>query len=404
MNSKSTLGAALLSVLTAAGAQADERVAEMERWLENRYAPGALVDVAVTASGRLFDCVDRDRQPGLRRPDGTFAPIAAPPRAARGARTAPPPAGERLAETEAVPCPAGSVPMVHVDLERLRRFGSLSAFFAKNPRNLAGPLKQVDGQGFAGSTALHQYAGVKQTVANWGGDAVFNLWNPFTARSNEFSLSQIGVTRGSGSDQQTLEAGWQEFEDLYGDWEPHLFIYSTRDGYNTTGCYNGSCGDFVQVAAAPVPGAGFTVFSTPGGPQYGIQLRWQRDDANDNWWLVYGTTWVGYYPGTLFDSAGVRNQASQVQYFGEIINDAPSGDHTATDMGSGGNPSSGSQQVAYTRTMRTISTSNVWQPASSAFEFRTDADCYDVELLSSAGAFGNYYYFGGEGYDSSVCE
>ena len=245
---------------------------------------------------------------------------------------------------------------------------------------------------------------MSQTVANWGGDAIFNLWNPFTARADEFSLSQIGVTRGTGSNQQTLEAGWQEMENLYGDWEPHLFIYSTRDGYNATGCYNATCGDFVQVAAAPVPAVGFTVFSTPGGPQYIIQLRWQRDDANDNWWLVYGTTWVGYYPGTLFDSAGVRNEASQVQYFGEIINDAPSGAHTATDMGSGGNPTSGSQQVAYTRTMRTISTSNVWQPASTAVEFRTDADCYDVELLSSAGAFANYYYFGGEGYDSSVCE
>lgn len=400
----SFVGAALLCALSSAGAHADDPIAEMERWLGSRYAPGALVDVAVTPSGRLFDCVDRDRQPGLRRPDGSFAPIAAPPPAPRDVSRATSAAAEQLAVTEAVPCPVGSVPTMHLDLETLTRFGSLRAFFARGPQGLASPLKEGDTQGFAGSTALHQYAGVKQTAANWGGDAVFNLWDPYTARADEFSLSQIGVTRGTGSDQQTLEAGWQEYRNLYGDWEPHLFIYSTRDGYGATGCYNNSCGDFVQVAAAPVPGVGFTTFSTQNGPQFAIQLRWQRDDANDNWWLVYGTTWVGYYPGTLFDAAGVRDQASQVQYFGEIINDDPSGAHTATDMGSGGNPTRGSQQVAYTRTMRTISTANVWQPASTAFEFRTDSDCYDVELLSSAGVFANYYYFGGEGYDSSVCE
>lgn len=402
MNRFSVLTCVALCVGATGMVRADDPVVEMKSWLENRYAPGALVEVVSGSMGHLFDCVDRDRQPALQRADGTFAPVARPPRSPFDDGASKLSANEVVADVETASCPVGSVPMMHVDLDTLQRFGSLRAFFAKYPDSQGTDTAMApSGRSLrTGSTASHQYAGVEEFVSNWGGDAFFNLWNPYTDRASEFSLSQIGVTRGSGSDQQTLEAGWQELQNLYGDWEPHLFIYSTQDGYGSTGCYNGTCGDFVQVAARPVPGVGFTVYSTNWGRQYGIQLRWQRDDANDNWWLVYGTTWVGYYPGTLFDSAGVKNEASAVKYFGEIIDDDPV-DHTGTDMGSGGNPSSGTQQVAFTRTLRTISTSNVWQAASSASEFRTDSFCYDVDLSFSAGVWRNYYYFGGEGYGTN---
>jgi hypothetical protein len=70
-------------------------------------------------------------------------------------------------------------------------------------------------------------------------------------------------------------------------------------------------------------------------------------------------------------------------------------------MGSGGYPAGGFAQTAYTRTLRTISTSNVWQPANTATEFRTDAFCYDVALWSSAGTWADYFYFGGEGYGTN---
>jgi hypothetical protein len=251
-----------------------------------------------------------------------------------------------------------------------------------------------------GSTATHQYAKVDQYAANWGGDAVMNLWNPYTELDSEFSLSQLWVVRGSGSDKQTLESGWQDYPNLYGSHSPKLFVYSTQDGYGSTGCYNGTCGDFVQYSASITPTIGWTNHSSNGGTQYIIQLRWQRDDTNNNWWLMYGTQWVGYYPGSLFDSAGVRNEAERVSYGGEIIDNDPSG-HTYTDMGSGGYPAAGWAQTAYTRTLRTISTSNVWQAAGTASEYRTDSYCYDVDLSYSAGTWANYFYFGGEGYGSN---
>ncbi len=391
---------ALSGAITARAQDTDARntdsLFELQDWLANRYPPGALVEVVTSSLGNVFDCVRRAHQPALRRPDGSFKPIAAPPAAPSNATQPKLSAGEAVAQVETIVCPAGSVPMAHVDLETLLRFGSLSAFFAKHPGGGAQATRT------AGSTALHQYAQVSQSGANWGGDAVFNLWNPYVERSDEFSLSQIGVTRGSGSSQQTLESGWQDYQDLYGSTLPKLFVYSTQDGYVSTGCYNGTCGDFVQYSASIVPTIGWTNHSAYGGTQYIIQLRWQRDDTNDNWWLMYGTQWVGYYPGSLFDSAGVKNEASSVLYFGEIINDAPVG-HTRTDMGSGGYPAGGWQQTAYTRTLRTISTGNVWQAAGTASESRTDADCYDVDLSFSAGTWANYFYFGGEGY-GTACE
>ena len=400
------LGAALF-VAAPGGAQprggASDSPAELQAWLANRYAPGSLITTVTGELGTPFDCVVRAMQPALRRPDGTFRPIASPPGQPDGGTLPKLSAGEAVAQHESVACPQGTVPMAHVDLETLLRFGSLQAFFAKHPgaQGEAGlDAGEADASRRVGSTATHQYAKVDQYVANWGGDAVFNLWNPYVERDSEFSLSQLWVVRGSGSDKQTLEAGWQDYYDLYSSHQPKLFVYSTQDGYGSTGCYNGTCGDFVQYSGTIAPTIGWTVHSSDGGTQYVIQLRWQRDDSNDNWWLMYGTTWVGYYPGSLYDSAGVRNEAARVSYGGEIIDD-DSVDHTRTDMGSGGFPAAGWQHTAYTRTLRTISTSNTWQAASSASEYRTDSYCYDVDLSSSAGTWANYFYFGGEGYGTN---
>lgn len=377
------------AVATAPAATADP-TATMQQWLDHRYAPGALATTVTGNLGTVFDCIKRNQQPALRRPDGSFAPVAKPPVLPAGSNQPQLAPGEANAGLESADCPAGTVPTVHVDLATLQRFGSLDAFFGR--ATATGPSRAPR----IGSTDLHQYGKATQSGSNWGGDAFLNLWDPYTQTSDEFSLSQIAAGRGSGIDQQTVEAGWQELEMLYSDWEPHLFIYSTQDGYTTTGCYNNTCGDFVQVAANPVPGAGFTVTSTTGGTQYGLQLRWQRDDTNNNWWLMKGTTWVGYYPGTLYDAAGIRDEASRFTYQGEIINDNAGG-HTYTDMGNGAYPGGGFGTTAYIRTLRTISTANAWQAAATATPFATDSYCYDVSLAYSAGVFANHIYFGGEG-------
>jgi Neprosin len=375
------------------GAQAQARMSE---WLASRYASGALVSTVTGSKGTVFDCVRRSRQPGLVRADGTFDTIATPPAAATSDTALRRSTGESIATTETIGCPTGTVPMAHVELADLERMGSLEAFFAKYPTS-------GDPEARTGSTNAHQYAKVDKYVDNWGGDGVFNIWNPFVASSSEFSLTQVWVVRGTGSDKQTVEAGIQDYEQLYGDTEPHLFIYSTQDGYTATGCYNGTCGDWVQYSATIAPTAAFANHSAVGGTQYIAQLRWQRDDSNDTWWLMYGSTWVGYYKGTLFDSAGLRDLASRISFGGEIIDDDPTA-HTRTDMGSGYFPGGGFRYTAYVRSLRYITTGNVWAAASSPSEFVTDDLCYDAAAYYAAGSWANYFYYGGEGYVPGDCE
>src|SRR4029450_3321521 len=112
-------------------AAAADPIAAMEHYLENRYADDALVDVVAGTLGTLFDCVDRAPHPGLPRAEGPFAPLAEPPISPGGDRTPRLAPGEARAEIETVTCPAGSVPIRHVDLDTLKRFGTLERFFSK---------------------------------------------------------------------------------------------------------------------------------------------------------------------------------------------------------------------------------------------------------------------------------
>ena len=130
---------------------------------------------------------------------------------------------------------------------------------------------------------------------------------------------------------------------LFNDNASHFFIYSTRDNYVSSGCYNNSCGDFVQVSSWIYPTQSIGA-SVSGGAQVKDYMFWEKVltitgrlvDRGDYFEVVGGTTeWVGCYPRTLFDTAGVANYASQVDYGGEIIDQHTGGSHTSTDMGSG---------------------------------------------------------------------
>jgi hypothetical protein len=220
-------------------------------------------------------------------------------------------------------------------------------------------------------------------------------------KADEFSLSQIWVTRGSGADLETVETGWQVYRDLYGDWRAHLFIYFTPDNYGSGGCYNLSCSGFVQVNNTVYIGGGFTQYSSQGGPQYTIKLLWYKDGTEGHWWLRYGDTWVGYYPRTLFDGNGLRNDANYIDFGGEIVNTRTDNRHTRTDMGSGHWPYEGYGYTAFQRGLRYVDTSNFYQRATGLTRSVTNNMCYDLSLYSSSGSWEEYFYFGGSGYNTS---
>src|SRR4029078_8932627 len=131
----------------------------------------------------------------------------------------------------------------------------------------------------------------------------------------------------------------------YGTQNPVLFIYYTADGYQNTGCYNLSCGAFVQTNNTLHIGAGWSTYSTSGGSQYSVQLAYVL--YNGNWWLRYGSTWVGYYPGKLWGNANLPHHAQEIDYGAETV--GTSNNTSWPQMGSGRFASQGWQFAAYQR-------------------------------------------------------
>jgi hypothetical protein len=372
-------------------------LARMKEYVDKRIDKKYIVKTLKLPSGDLVDCVDVYKQPammrkGMEKHEIQFRPASIPGELKETDK-------DRNQDTfykaqeyggESEICPEKTVPITHITLETLKRFKTLNDFLKKTPPR-------------DGPTSLHQYAKADKYVDNWGGESVFNVWKPYTERSDEFTLSQMWVVRGSGDNKETVEGGWQKYKDLYGDWNSRLFIYFTPDNYGSGGCYNLSCGAFVQVNNSVHIGGKFGNYSSHDGAQYVFKMLWYKDGENGHWWLKYGDTWVGYYPRSLFDGNGLRDHAARTSFGGEIINRDENSQHTRTDMGSGYMPSYGFGWAAYQRSIRYVDTSNFYRQASGMSTYVSDSYCYDIDLKNSSGSWEQYFYFGGWGYNS-LCE
>ena len=383
----------------------DKERARMERYIAEYVRREDVMSTIKISEQELIDCIALEKQPAMQRPELRgqtvhMEPPSSPndePEEASSILLGDPVLVDKLSNpqmeygTRVKPCPERTVPLRRLTMDILDNFETLEDFFrARPPHILTGP------------TSLHQYANSFISVDNWGAQSTLNVWSPYTEQGSEFSLSQIAVTRGSGSNRETVETGWQKYRDLYGDYRPRLFIYFTPDNYGSGGCYNLTCSAFVQVNNNVYIGGGFTNISEHPHPSaaWEFTIRWQRHGETGDWWLKYGGTWVGYYPSNLFDNNGLKPRGSQAHFYGEIIDRQPGGRHTKTDMGSGHFPSDGFGYAAYQRRIRTITTSNVWNIRPMLSTSRTDANCYDIDMSSSLGSWERYFYFGGPGYNN----
>lgn len=383
--------------------------------------------------GRTVDCVDMLTQPGARRLGLTRGPWSGQtPRALPGEHTVgdagdlqtrdpgiflwpargPGAAAEHDGAGRDKSCPEGTIPKLRLGLEQLTAFETLEHFRHKRGEPgrsgqagvPAGPLGQQ-----ASGGAPHEYADAYQSLTNYGAESFLNVWKAYTEKTSEFSLSQIWVT--GGSPVETVEAGWQVYRSrhLINPKFPYFFIYSTQDGYNQTGCYDLECDDFVQTNKDVVVGGRWTNLSQVDGAQYSTAVKARLDDGSDGaacgWWIAVDGVWAGYYPCSLYDSAGIRHSASFIDFGGEIVNTSPSGRHTKTDMGSGYKPSAGFGRAAYQRTIRyiTMVDGQATFATPSLTGRRTDAGCYDIDTHYADGDWKTYFYFGGEGYATGTC-
>lgn len=390
-----------------------EKTAMYTQYIDDLYTADSVVSTFSTSYGDTIDCVEIEAQPSLRhtgiaRTAIPMQPTTLPTDAndsVQASSVSQVESNQSLMQMEGNSCVAGSIPILRLTVDRLRNFKDLGAFRRKyaDDRVYTGNVSvSAIEPPRVGSSASHQYAVARRDIANLGAESFLNLWAPYTEKSSEFSLSQIWVTRGTGADLETVEAGWQKYRDLYGDWNPRLFIYFTPDNYGSRGCYNLTCSGFVQVNNSVVIGGRFSNYSVANGTQYDAGIGWYKDGTTGHWWLRYnGNIWVGYYPRSLFDSRGLSNSAAQITFGGEIVDGRTGGRHTQTDMGSGYWPYQGFRWAAYQRRVQYFDTSRVTRSATGLYSIITDRWCYDISLRSSSDTNWNqYFYFGGSGYNT----
>ena len=389
--------------------------------------------------GVLVDCVPTDKQPAAahlsaaRRPLAalTGAPartalrsLATPAPGAPGGRagTARPAAAPHLAKTPAAMsllvhdthrgadahgrdrrCPANTVPMRRTTMEDVSQFRSLADYNHK-PRP---PAPSVNAFGEANP---HEHAALFQNAKSQGVHGFLSVFAPNVeplshAESywGEFSLVQTWVLGYQGErgyeSLQSVEAGLQVWPARYHDALPHLFVFSTQDGYAQTGCYE-PCGKFVQTNPDIVIGAPLShVHSAVDGPQYDVEFAWYRNA--EGWWLMVNGATVGYYPASLFAADGLLSGANRFGFGGEVVNDlrAHPGRHTRTQMGSGHLPEEGYGRAAFVRDVFYYDTPSTAVTAALTPSRDAKATCYAaVDMESAPEPWGAYFFFGGPGY------
>ena len=210
------------------------------------------------------------------------------------------------------------------------------------------------------------------------------------------------MTRGGGSGLQTLEVGHQVYRDLYGDWQPHLFIYYTTNGYTSSGDnlggYNQDVAGWVQYSNQIYPEAVSSPVSVVDGTQYEMQLKVQLWEGN--WWVRVNGVWIGYYPTSLYNSGGLQSEASRVDWGGEVVDSSHEG-RTQTDMGSGFWPEDGWGKCAYMNGLHYQSATDGTMTRFAGTALEPEPLCYGIIAnFGDTGGWGPHFWWGGSGRNS----
>jgi hypothetical protein len=376
--------------------EAVARLDEIRQYLSDRYGRRDVVATTTTTSGQRLDWVPVESQvdgPVALPPD--TAPEAGSPDPDRVATSIP----FELASDGVETGPPGTVPLARKRIDDIRATVDLQDWLAKGPRrNRQAPPDAVPFP--VADDPVHKYAHAYQFVPCFGTEGVINTWRPYVQWSNEFSLGQLWLVRGGGDGLQTVEVGAQTIKDLYGDWEPHLFIFFTTNNYthmgDNLGGYNADVDGFVQVSSTVYPTMSLAQ-SVAGGNQYELALKVQLSAGN--WWVRVGDQWMGYYPATLYSPAGLRDQADKVDWGGEIVDDvAHHPEVTSTWMGSGNFASAGWQWAAYMRNLNHQSDQAGSMAPMQGFTSVTHPASYTIAAdFSGASTWGSNFFWGGPG-------
>jgi hypothetical protein len=384
---------------------------ELVEYFTRRRARLQIVATTSTPRGQQLDWVPIESQ----YPDGVVPSPPGPTDYEEASDSGDGPDGRERAESPAFAeleadgverGPSGTVPILRKKLDSLGYTLPLRQYLAKysGARVLddQGVTRLVPGPGARGS---HRYGYSGRRGVCFGGEGTFSVFDPFTASSTEFSLIQIGLSNSDLGFKQTVEAGWQAYQDIAGDWVPHLFVYYTTNGYSKDddyqGGYNTDVEGWKQHDDRIFPGTTFTPYSSIGGPQRAISIKYQL--FRDNWWLNCQGRWVGHYPARLFMGnqsvfSTLGDHADHIAFYAEV--GAPGATASATDMGSGRFAQEGFGRSAYMHNLRLQSGRNgemvVYDGSNELFA--SDVSLYTVDAhFNSGSSWGSYLFVGGPG-------
>jgi hypothetical protein len=285
--------------------------------------------------------------------------------------------------------------MRRVTLEEVTRYSTLHDFLEKTPDS-AGEAAAPPAND---PTFNHRYAIMQQTVDNIGGTSTLNIWSPDVnqAYGEVMSLSQEWYVGGSGASTQTAEVGWQVQPGTWGTQDAVLFIYWTAKDYDQTnypgalggGCYNLTCAGFYQVSNQGFFGASLTS-SIAGEAQYEFSAEYYL--YNGNWWLAINGTWIGFFPGSIYQGGQMTSNAQLIQFGTETY--ATSG--VWPPAGSGEFSNQGWSYAAYQRDLSYFSTSGEFI-SDDLTPYQPALACYSTSVPQTDDSGSVFFYVGGPG-------
>ncbi len=384
----------------------EARFEEMRSHILSLYN-GVQIRHSFVMNSSHFDCVPLNQQPGVKALANKQIAAAPPQSLLAKQNVADDGNADHLAPTSqfagkqsdeygnAVSCEGGTIPMLRVTLDDMTRFATLHDYFQKGP-SVAGRPSFVNPKQAAPQdpTEGHKYSVMYQYVDNLGGNSNLNIWSPYvnTNWGEIFSLSQEWYVADNSGVTQTAEVGWQNFPQMYGNEESRLFVYWTADGYNQTGCYNLTCGAFIQTSNKAALGGGLGNYSTNGGTQYEFSAMFYLYQGN--WWLAIQGNWIGYLPGGLYAGGQLSEYSNLIEYGTESVG----ADNVWPPEGSGNWSSAGFGHAALQRNVYYVNLSNqgIW---TSLTPYDPSPSCYSTTgpFFSTASKWGEYFYEGGPG-------
>jgi hypothetical protein len=375
----------------AAGDPAHE-IARAQAIVEARYPRSAVQHSFRSRFGETVDCVDFFAQAGVRTLAERGTPITKLPSPAR--RPAPDSPlsaaafdGSSDEDGHVRRCSDTTVPQLRVTVEDIERIGGVDRFLSlrsKTPYELRKSSHEgVGAPDGAGPTYAHVQASYAGSLASFQMDtATLSIWTPniSASQAGDHSLEQTWTLTGGQAWSamapcapnclQTVEAGWTVDPGLNaanGATSPHLFIYSTFDGYQT-GCYNGnvpsnlsgssSCPVWIATPGATLtPGQTLTSSNSNTSPPTISELVVEVSNCNydgacpGGWRISANGSSLGYYASSNY-SGTFLTAATTFTVGGEVddvtdYNGATKVDTWTIPMGSGAAASAGYGKAGY---------------------------------------------------------